>query len=186
MVVAESIENVDTGCRLFPELVRGALIQWLLIVCLIYLRFPFLSLHLGDGIQYEACGGRQSVQEHKCDCEYCGGEARHQTGGKVFCDERKSYDKTDSRKDERNKREEFKRTVVLKRVPIMTMTLITSLMVLSLDSDPAGRSRYSMDTSLIRQRWPTAWMDSSVSIWKPSESSGSVLTKSLLWHDSQS
>lgn len=61
----------------------------------------------------------------------------------------------------------------------MAITLMPSLTVLSLDSDLAGRSRYSIGTSLIRQRWSTAWMDSSVSSWNPSEGTGDCFDEGL-------
>lgn len=48
-----------------------------------------------------------------------------------------------------------------------------------IETEPSGRSRYSTGTSAMRQRRSTAWIDSSVSIWKPSDSTGKVFTNGL-------
>ena len=59
----------------------------------------------------------------------------------------------------------------------MAITFSPSLTVFNFETEPSGRSRYSTGTSAIRQRRSTACMDSSVSIWKPSERTGKVFTK---------
>ena len=50
----------------------------------------------------------------------------------------------------------------------------------SFDSEPSGRSRYSMGTSAIRHPLSTAWIESSVSISNPGESTGMVSANTRL------
>ena len=61
---------------------------------------------------------------------------------------------------------------------IMRSTFAPSENVSSLDTDPTGRSRYSTLTCSMRHRLSTAWMDSSVSISNPPDSTGRVFANS--------